>query len=275
MKNLKKYLKIILGSFIIAVALNLFFKDFNLIPSGLFGFSVLYSLKMDMNLYVAYFLINLMFMMIGILTYNEEDAKKLGLCLLIIPALTYLTSNINTIIDLKGADTLLIAIFGGVMIGLGSSLIYHSEKNVSGDDIISKIGKEIIGPNGNFVNYIFDAIILVFTYLNFGVETALYSLVSIVIIQMMRKKSIIGISEAKVFYIITSEETKVKRFILNELHYDLTIFDAKGGYSHNKNRILMTAIPTKEYYKLREGIKDIDPHAFISITDSYEIINDV
>ena len=60
---------------------------------------------------------------------------------------------------------------------------------------------------------------------------------------------------------------------MEELHHDLTSFDAEGGFSKKKNKVIMTVINTKDYYKVKEGIKLIDPKAFISITDNYEVMN--
>ena len=274
MKKAKGYLKIILGSLIIAVALNLFFVQYKIVPTGLFGFSVLYYIKTDMELAIAYFLINLLFIAIGVLSLPPKYIKQSILTLILFPIFLYLTKNVQTLIDISSADMLLIALFGGVLIGFASRLIYQENRHVCGDDIICEISKTIVGPNGKIANYVIDLMVLTFVAINWGFENALYSAVSIITIEIFNKRSIIGISESKVFYIITSEENKVRRFILNELKCDLTIFDAKGGYSKNKTSILMCAIPTKKYYKLREGIKEIDPHAFISITDSYELVND-
>ena len=193
---------------------------------------------------------------------------------LLVPTFVQLTSNVSDLVDLSSADELLIAIFGGLLISIGNRFIYKTGDSVSASDIIEEIGKAIVGPNGKIVNYLIDGLLVIFCEINFGLPAAMYSLISITIIEVMSKRSSLGISESKVFYIITQEEAKVKKFIMNELHYDLTIFDAKGGFSKNKTRILMSAIPTKDYYRLREGIKDIDPKAFISITDSYELINE-
>lgn len=274
MRRIKRYLKVVLGAFLIAVALNLFFVNNKLVPSGLFGFSVLYNIKIGMNLALITFLIEMIILSLSVLTLPISHIKKRIPTLILIPMFIYLTKDIINILDITSADMLLIALFGGIMIGFGSRLIYQENLYVNGDDIICEISKAIIGPNGKITNYVIDIIIIVFAALNFGFESALYSSVAIITIEIFNKRSILGISESKVFYIITNEENKVRKFIINELKCDLTIFDAKGGYSKNKTSILMSAIPTKDYYRLREGIKEIDPHAFISITDSYELVND-
>ena len=83
----------------------------------------------------------------------------------------------------------------------------------------------------------------------------------------------VGASTSKTFFIITTEEESVKNYIIRELHHDLTEINVKGGFTSRKNKILMTSIDTKDYFGLKEGILLIDPKAFISIVDSYEVVN--
>ena len=89
----------------------------------------------------------------------------------------------------------------------------------------------------------------------------------------MSTKSKIGISNSKTFFVITTKEKEVKDYLLNTLNVDYTEFNVKGGYSNNKNKIIMTVIDTKDYYRLKEGINIIDSNAFIFILDNYETIN--
>ena len=60
---------------------------------------------------------------------------------------------------------------------------------------------------------------------------------------------------------------------MEELRYDFTAFEAEGGFTKKKSKVIMSVINTKDYFKVKEGIKLIDPKAFISITDNYEVMN--
>ena len=91
------------------------------------------------------------------------------------------------------------------------------------------------------------------------------------IIGIMTDKVILGISESKSFYIITEHETEVKKYILHNLSHGVTVLEARGGYTGNMLKVIMCIIPTKEYFKVKEGIKTIDPNAFFLVTDAYEV----
>ena len=58
---------------------------------------------------------------------------------------------------------------------------------------------------------------------------------------------------------------------MEKLGHGVTIFPVKGGYTNENQKMLMCVIPTREYYKLKEGISKIDEESFFVITDSYEV----
>ena len=76
----------------------------------------------------------------------------------------------------------------------------------------------------------------------------------------------------KAFYIITSEEKEIKDYIIKNLDHSVTIFDVKGGFLNKKNKVVLTVVPTREYYRVTEGIKAIDKDAFFVVTDAYEVV---
>ena len=87
----------------------------------------------------------------------------------------------------------------------------------------------------------------------------------------MTDKVLLGISDSKAFYIIAEEEEKIREYVLKELGHGVTIFDTKGGFMKEKQKLLFCVIPTKEYYRLKMGIHEIDPKAFFVATDAYEV----
>ena len=99
----------------------------------------------------------------------------------------------------------------------------------------------------------------------------MYGVIILYIISMLTDKVLLGISDSKAFYIVTEKEEQVKEYILNNLSHGVTIFQARGGYDNKKQKVLFCVIPTKEYFKLKEGIAAIDQKAFFVVTDAYEV----
>ncbi|HBA37411.1 MAG TPA: hypothetical protein DCY94_01680 [Firmicutes bacterium] len=273
LKQLKRIASIILGCLLIAVPLNIFYKTNDLIPSGMFGFAIMYNDKANMDLSLIILLMNIFFLVLGFLLIDKKRLKKMIIPFALIPLFVFLTKNFTQLIDFTEVDKLLLALYGGVITGFGFRFIYKNDAYASGSDVIMLITKEIDNSKRNLVNYIIDGLWICIAVKMYGFEGAMYSAISIIIMEVLSKRATLGVSDAKVFYIITKFDKEIREYIIDELGYELTIFDVKGGFLKTKNKVLMCAIPTKDYYKLKEGVKVIDPHAFISITDSYEVIN--
>ena len=86
----------------------------------------------------------------------------------------------------------------------------------------------------------------------------------------MVDKVTIGISLNKVFYIVTDKPLEVEEYVNEKLHYDITIINARGGYTNKKKKLLMSVISTRDYVNLKELVREIDPKAFFLIVDAYE-----
>ena len=99
----------------------------------------------------------------------------------------------------------------------------------------------------------------------------MYSILALYIISLISDKVVLGISDSKMFLIVTDKDEEVKDYIIKTLGHTITIFKGKGGYKREQDDVLMAILPTKEFAILREGINIIDEHAFYIITDTYEV----
>ena len=78
-------------------------------------------------------------------------------------------------------------------------------------------------------------------------------------------------SVTKTFYIVTEKEKAISQYIVENMGYGVTVVNARGGYTNDKKKVSMCAIPTRQYYQLKEVIQTIDKDVFFLITDTYEI----
>ena len=134
--------------------------------------------------------------------------------------------------------------------------------------IMSKYFKITMGTSMLMV----DGLIVLSGAFIFGWTKFMYAIVVLYIVSIMADRVLIGVSNAKAFYIITENPSKVAEYVINELNHSVTEIKAKGLYTESKTTVLFTVIPTKEYYKFKEGIKEIDKNAFITVIDAYEVL---
>ena len=105
----------------------------------------------------------------------------------------------------------------------------------------------------------------------FGITNAMYAIIFLYINSLVLDKVLLGISNNKAFYIITSNEDAIRNYLANTLKHSATTFDVKGGYLQKKRQVILTVIPSKEYFRVTEGIKLLDKNAFFVVTDAYEV----
>lgn len=270
---MKKYLNIITGSILIGIVYNLFIIPYDLVPNGIYGLGTLTYYYFDYSAAMFLLIINLALVAIASLSIGIENSRKYMIPSLLIPIIIYFTQDITNYLNIYNIDKTIITITAGVLTGLGHTLIFKEGYSTGGLFLLQDIFNSVKIYRKKTFTYTSEAIIIVLTAFVINFETALYSAVLIVIINYMTTMSRVGASTSKTFFIITTEEENVKNYIIKELHHDLTEINVKGGFTSHKNKILMTSIDTKDYFGLKEGILLIDPKAFISIVDSYEVIN--
>ena len=270
---MKKIFFTLVGSLLIAIAFNLFFLQYDLVSSGIFGLGLLmnYHNHYDPALFIL--IANMGMLILSLITLGLNKTMEYTIPSMLIPILIIATHNIGDLIPFESLETILAAVVGAFLTGLGFSLLYKEGQSVGGIEILQDIANSIKDYRTKYLSYIIEAIILIAAFYILDVESMLYSLIAIVIIRTIAAKAKVGVSSSKTFFIITTREKEVKEYIINELNHDLTEFNVKGGFTNTKFKILMTAMDTREYFKLKEKILSIDPKAFITITDSYEVIN--
>ena len=270
---MKKDLNIILGSLIIALTYNIFFLPNNIISTSVFGISEILYNVFPYNPGITILAINILLLLFGLITIGYDKCQKYVLTSFLIPIIIYTSFYFTSKIDVSTIDQIVLVISGAYLTGLGYSLIHKENYHVGGFTILDEVVNNYRTKKNKEISIIVDILIILITFLAYGFETATYSAIVIFLITYMSTKSKIGISSSKTFFIITTKEKEIKEYLLNELKQDYTEFNVKGGYSNNKNKIIMTVIDTKDYYRLKEGVSLIDENAFIFIIDNYEAIN--
>ena len=154
--------------------------------------------------------------------------------------------------------------------GFSSGLIRKSQFNPGGFSVLFDLMNKYLHISIGVSSIIINTILVVASGFIYGFPSALYAIVSLLVSSYIVDRVIIGISDNKVFYIVTKKPLEVRDYVMDKLHYSVTIIKARGGYSNKKEKMLMCVVPTIEYVKLKEIIKEIDKEAFFLIVDTYE-----
>ena len=268
-KGIKKYATLSLGLFLYALAYNLFLKPNNIVAGDVDGIANIFKGIINPNLLITILCVTLLIISFPLLGVKTTMGSVIGTILF--PIFVTLTSDISKYIIIDTNDLLLISIVAGVIRGTGYGLTFKMGFTTGGTDILNQIVAKYFHTSIGTAMLIVDGSIVVAGGFVYGFSNMLYALIILYLLSFITDKIMLGISKSKSFYIITSEEEKVKDYIMNELGHGVTIFSVKGGYTKERQKMLMCVIPTREYYKLKEGISEIDKDSFFVITDSYEV----
>lgn len=264
---LKRYIQLIVGLLIYAIAYNSFFVTNNLVYGG--SSSVATLLKEYINPYYTIAFISVFSLILNYLVLGKKSFLNSLIGSLLYPLFVLLTSDIK--IPIPKDDMMLVAICGAVLIGLASGIIERTGFSSGGlDSIIQIVAKKLKISSGHAFMYVNALIVLIGGY-KFGWRILLYALIILYIISIVTDKVVMSISMNKTFFIVTNKVEEVKQYILNNLSRGVTVLDAKGGFTHHDQEVIMAVIPTTEYFKTKEGILKIDPNAFFTIMDSYQV----
>jgi len=263
----KRYFIFILGLFISALAYNLFFLKTGLMSGGAGGVAILFKGLIDPSITIL--VISIVGLILGAIFLGKDFAINSAAGTVIFPLFVKLTADLS--FSIPKDDIMLIAICGAVLTGIGNGLTAKTGFSSGGLDAVSHVLHKKLHMSHGTIYAIFNGIIIVAGGFTMGYRVVLYALVQLYIIGVITDKVTLGISSNKTFFIVTDKVNDVKKYISDYLSRGVTILDAKGGYTKEDQEVIMAVIPTIEYFKAREGILEIDPNAFITICDSYQV----
>lgn len=274
MLKIKKYLNILIGIFLIAASYNLFFAPYSLDTGGISGLAIIIKklFFIDESLFIL--LTNSILLIISYLVLGKDLTKNTVLGSILLPIFIKLTESLKNYIIIENLDLILISIIGAVLSGIGYGIIFKNNFTSGGTDILNHIAlKKFKIPLNQSMIYIDGSIVLLGGFI-FGIESMIYSIIALLIISNLSNKTLLGINKNKIFYIETTKYSKIAKYLTQELKYDITIFEAKGGFSNKNKKIILCSIKTIDYYKVKTGLEMIDPNIFVIITENYELLNE-
>lgn len=171
-------------------------------------------------------------------------------------------------------DTMLAAMIGGVIKGIGMGLVYYVGATTGGIDIVIKF----LRKRYSFINFgtlmlMMDAVIITAYALILGrYESAMYSLVAMYATTKMIDLALYGIDNACLCYIISEQnEALTKEIVSGRLHRGVTILNARGAYSGAQRNVLMCVVKRPQIGELKREVKSIDEHAFFIVTNAKNV----
>lgn len=273
LKFVADMLYFIIGTTVYSAAVNVFLSPNGISPGGFTGIAAIINHLVGLPTGFVLFLFNIPLLFIGY--------KKLGVRFIL--KTTFVTILLSLILDISATlfpplltDGILASVFGGILMGVGFSLILLRGATTGGIDIVAKlinrryrhlsVGRIILLADG--VVILLNAVV----YKNIG--NALYSVMAMYAATRMMDTLLYGADKGKIIYIITSVPDLICREITDNVCRGVTRLPVVGGYTGNALTMLMCTVRAHEAAAVHDVTKKHDPHAFIVVTDAGEIIGE-
>lgn len=264
--NPRNLLQILVGSGLAVLAMKGFMIPNRFLDGGVTGISILLHEIFHINISLLVIALNLVFIYLGYRMIGKTFAVLTTIAVVLL-SVGLLFININPITT----DKLLIAIFGGILIGTGIGLVIRCGGVLDGAEVVAVFTRRKTGFSNSEIIMLINSVIFAVAALQFGIETAMYSLITYFTATRATDYVVDGIEEFTAMNIISSQQEEVKSFLVNELGKGITVYKGERGYLPGSfdiktdTQIIVTIVTRLEVKQIQDTLLAIDPKAFVYI----------
>ena len=264
--NPKNLLLIFVGTALAVLAMKGFMIPNKFMDGGITGISILLHEIFHINISFLVIILNVMFIYLGYIKIGKTFAVQTTLAVILL-SIGLLFINIQPVTHEK----LLIAIFGGISIGTGVGLVIRGGGVIDGAEVIAVFTGRKTGFSNSEIIMLINTIIFTVAAFQFGIETAMYSIITYFTATRATDYVVDGIEEFTAMNIISSRQEEIKNFLVNELGKGITVYKGERGYLpgsfdiRTDCEIIVTIITRLEIKQIQEAVIKIDPKAFIYV----------
>ena len=295
----RSWILIFVGCSIMGAGFVLFINPYNFVPGGVYGMGiVLHNIFPSVQVGTFGYMFDVPLMFTALLVFGGQFGTRTVLAALYTPGfmniltrLVYPTEEavrsldpallLNGHLDLSN-DLLLTCIMGAVLVGVGQGLVVRQQATTGGTDIVGMLLQKFCGIRFSTGIFLADGFVVMsgLAVIGFGIGTGeasangwmltLYSLLMIYASSRVVAYMLDGASYDKLLFIISDHHDQLKKFIIGDLDRSATYIKSRGMYTDAARDMIFLVISRKEVRQVQHKIKEIDPRAFVVVTDAYE-----
>lgn len=267
----RKLLSVIVCSLIVSFSIVYIIKPNLLISGGLTGLSILTSNVTGISLPLLIFILNIPTSLLSFFFLDRDFTFFSTLSILLLSIFASFYQKILPGFYIT-KEPILASIFGGLLNGIGMGIAFRNGTSTGGLDIVAAILKKkfnlTIGSVLMGINFIIVSSLGYF----FSIDKVLFTLILMFINYNVVDKIQLGVGKQKQVLAISEKNEEIAREIYKEVHRGATYIKGVTSYKKKDVNILYVVCSSKQLVKLRQIIKEIDPDAFVSVSDTSEIL---
>ena len=295
----RSWMLIFLGCSIMGAGFVLFINPYNFVPGGVYGMGiVLHNIFPAVQVGTFGYMFDIPLMITALLVFGGRFGTRTVIAALYTPGFMNILTRIvypdqaavealdpalllGGHLDLSN-DLLLTCIMGAVMCGVGQGLVVRQQATTGGTDIVGMLLQKFAGIKFSTGIFLADGFVVLsgLVVIGFGIGTegasaagwtlTLYSLLLIYASSRVVAYMLDGASYDKLLFIISDHHERLKKFIIEELDRSATYIKSRGMYTDTVREMIFLVVSRKEVRQVQHKIREIDPRAFVVVTDAYE-----
>lgn len=264
---IKNITLIVLGVLLMTVSYNMFLVPAKIAPGGVSGIATIIHYLFGLPIGVVSLALNVPLFLMG---WRQEGR---GFIIRTLISTVLLSLFIDLIpFPVITENSMLSAIFGGIILGAGLGLVLMAEATTGGTDLAAKmIHRKIPRITIAWILFILDMIVIIMAAIAFSPEEGLYALVTIYVSTKVMDFLLEGSKSARAFNVITKKSDIIAKRIMTEMERGVTCFTGTGMYSGKAVQMLYCVVSSREIPRLKHIIQAEDPKAFIVISEAHEV----
>ena len=275
--KLSYFLLIIVGTAGVAFAVQCMYDPCGLVTGGFSGIAIIikslteHIIPGGVPLWLTNLLLNIPVFIVAYIKMGKRFIGRTLFGTVMLSVWLY----ILPVVDLTQGDMLLVALFGGVFSGAGMGLVLRANATTGGTDMVAAlIQLKIRHYNVAQIMQILDGAIVIFGFFVFGLRPSLYAIVAIFVTTKVSDAILEGFKYSKAAYIITDKYEEVAKVLMEELDRGATGLKATGMYTGKDRCVLYCVVSKKQIVTLKEIVVNIDPKAFVIVSDVREVLGE-
>jgi len=261
-----------LGCILIAAGVYFFKIPNGFATGGVSGIGTVLSKLTPLSAGVWIWVLNGTCLVLGFVFLGKSNTVKTIYCSMLYSALTVLFEKTMPFKGTLSDEPLLELVYAMLLTSIGAAMIFNSDASSGGTDILALILKKFTSFDVGKSLLAVDFVIAASSFFVFGIRSGLFSLLGLFSKAFIVDAVIENLNTCKYFVVITDKKEEITQFIIENLHHGVTSNKVIGEYTGEEKTMIHTACKRIEAIKLRNEIRKIDPHAFMIITTSSEII---
>ena len=273
MKWMKSFLLINIGLVLTAAGIHFFKVPNNFATGGVSGLAiVIRNFFPGISVGPLMLIINMALLIAGFALIGASFGSKTVYSSFALSGMVWVLDRVFPLTKPLTGDMMLELAFAIILPAVGSAIVFNQNASTGGTDIVAKVLNKLTSIDIGKALLLADFVITILAGLVFGIRIGMYSLLGLIMKGFLIDIVIEGINIRKQIVIVSDNPEAVREYIIKNLHRGATIHTAVGAFTNEEKHVITTIVNRRQAIALREYIREVDKKAFITITNTSEII---